>query len=420
MNLTVEVINTGSELLLGAVLNTHGAWLGSRLLELGLRVGRQTTVPDGGAIGFALAESAARADVVLVTGGLGPTSDDLTREAVAELFSCPLEEDERALRVLTAYFDRRALPMAESNLKQALVPRGAEVLDNPHGTAPGLYLPAGPGRPHLFLMPGPPSELYPMFEGEVIPRLRELCRRSGQASPVCLTLKTSGIGESLLHERVDALLTSLDGLEVGYCARPGEVDVRLIGGSEVVEEGREIVRRELAPWLVNEDGSSLEESLVALLAEHGKKIATAESCTGGMIASRLTDVAGASAVFEFGWVTYANEAKTAELGVSGALLDQWGAVSEPVARAMAEGALRASGADMAVAVTGIAGPGGGSEEKPVGTVWVAWACKGGETRAECFFYPSRRDVFRRRVVQEALTGAFFLMRERLTGKGGVS
>ena len=296
--------------------------------------------------------------------------------------------------------------MAESNLKQAYAPEGAEVLDNPNGTAAGLYLPPGDSSPAVFLLPGPPSELYPMFENEVLPRLRHLCELAGIPIPECATLRTSGIGESLLHEYVDGSLTAIPGLEVGYCARPGEVDVRLIGTEEAVEQGREIVRRHLAPYLINETGEALEVSLVKVLREKGLSMATAESCTGGLIAGRVTDVPGSSSVFGFGWVTSANEAKTAELGVPASLLDSVGAVSREVAVAMAEGALRASGADLAVAVTGIAGPDGGTEDKPVGTVWIAWAGKDGRTVAKKRFFPGRRDMFRRRVVQAALTGLF--------------
>lgn len=406
VKLRVEVINTGTELLLGAVLNTHGAWLGQELMRLGLREERQTTVPDGEAIREALAEAVRRAEIVILTGGLGPTSDDLTREITAELFHRPLLRDERALAVLSAYFVRRGIPMADSNLKQSYVPEGAEVMDNPNGTAPGIYLPPSENSPAVFLLPGPPSELHPMFDQEVKPRLKYLCEQAGILVPECVTMRTSGIGESLLHEQVDDELSAIDGLEVGYCARPGEVDVRLIGSLPAVEQGKIIVHRHLKPYLINESGDALEVSLVKALKRKGWTMTTAESCTGGLIAGRVTEVPGSSSVFGFGWVTYANEAKTAELGVPASLLDSVGAVSREVAEAMAQGALKASGADVAVAVTGIAGPDGGTEDKPVGTVWIAWAGRDGKTVAKKRFFPGRRDMFRHRVVQDALTGVF--------------
>lgn len=413
MKLRTEVINTGTELLLGAVLNTHGAWLGRELLKYGLRVDRQMTVPDGDSIREALTESVNRADIIILTGGLGPTSDDLTREIVSELFQLPLSLDEKAMSVTRAYFEKRGIPMATSNVRQAMVPEGAEVLDNPNGTAPGLFLPPSESRPALFLLPGPPAELYPMFEREVVPHLKVLCEKAGMMIPECLTIRTSGIGESLLHEKVDALLGGIAGLEVGYCARPGEVDVRLIGGEEAVICGRDIVRQYVSEYIVNETGEALEETLVQKLKVKGWKLATAESCTGGLIAGRVTNVAGVSSVFGFGWVTYANEVKTQELGVSAAVLESVGEVSREVAVAMAEGALRESGADVSVAVTGIAGPDGGMPDKPVGTVWIAWAQKDGCTVAKRKFYPGQREMFRRRVVQEALTGVLRCVEGRL-------
>jgi nicotinamide-nucleotide amidase len=399
----IEILHTGSELLLGRVLNTHGAWLGMELFKLGLRVQRQTTVPDGSAIRDALAEILPRADAVIVTGGLGPTSDDVTRECTAELLDLPLATDERALRSLEQFFAIRNRPMAAANLKQALVPAGAEVLPNPNGTAPGLYLSPGlqPGVScAVFLLPGPPRELHPMFRAEVVPRLAALA--GGAAAPACLDLRFTGIGESDFHQTVDAELATIPGLEVGYCARIGEVDLRLIGPPQALASGRKLVEESFAADLVSDDGSSLEETVVRMLAERRLRVATAESCTGGLIAHRLTNVPGASEVFTHGFVTYANAAKTAVLGVPEELLATHGAVSEPVARAMAEGALRVSGADLAVAVTGIAGPGGGTPAKPPGTAWLAVARRGSPTSAQHLFQPRQRLDFKQGVSQSAL------------------
>jgi len=399
----IELLTTGTELLLGTTQNTHGAWLGQELFKLGLRIQRQVTVPDGPAVEAAMADAVEEADVLIVTGGLGPTSDDLTRESIAAVLGLEMVEDELALRTLLAFFAQRGKVMADANRKQAMVPVGADVLPNANGTAPGLYLPprlSGGRNCAVFLLPGPPSELYPMVQGEVLPRLKAL---SGlEVVPAMLEMRFVGVGESDFHQGVDEELTGIAGLEVGYCARLGEVDLRLVGTEEAIAAGREIALREFAAELVSEDGATLEEAVVRLLAAQGKTVATAESCTGGLIANRITDVSGSSEVFRYGYVTYANEAKRDLLGVRWEDLEEHGAVSEPVARQMAEGALRNADADVAVAVTGIAGPTGGSKEKPVGTVFIAVAVKGGETRVVRQLHPRSRVSFKRAVSQAAL------------------
>ncbi|MFD2158511.1 competence/damage-inducible protein A [Rubritalea tangerina] len=399
----VEILNTGTELLLGTTQNTHGGWLGAALRNLGVRVARQVTVADGEPVMEAIKEGVERADILIVTGGLGPTSDDLTREAVAEAMGIELIEDEHALRVIEAFFQKIGKEMAPSNRKQALIPCGAEVLPNPNGTAPGVYVPPrlGKGAPcAVFLLPGPPRELYPMYHAEVPHRVRALADIG--ESHTMVEMKFTGIGESDFHESLDSRLQAIRGLEVGYCARPSEVDLRLIGEAEVVEEARQLVAEVFPDEMISDDGRSLEKVVVDLLTEKGLLIATAESCTGGAIASRLTDVAGASEVFTHGFVSYSNAAKSQLLGVDEAALEAHGAVSEVVAKAMAEGALQQSGADIAVAVTGIAGPGGGSEEKPVGTVWIGLAVRGREVAAVRAFYPKDRATFKLMVEQRAL------------------
>lgn len=399
----IEILNTGTELLLGNTLNTHGSWFGRQLFNMGLRVARQTTVPDGEAIREAFHEMLLRSDAILITGGLGPTSDDLTREIVAESLGLELHQDEQALRTLESFFAIRGKPMVAANLKQALVPTGADVLLNPNGTAPGLYLPPRINRLSncaVFLLPGPPRELYPMFHNEVAPRLRALSGVADVAS-VC-ELKFTGIGESDFHHGIDDELAALAGLEYGYCARMGEVDLRLIGNDQVIISARELVLEKFSECLISDDGSSLEATVIRLLREKSKRLATAESCTGGLIANRLTNVPGSSDVFTHGWVTYANEAKMDQLHVAKELLDTHGAVSEEVARAMAEGAVQESGADFALSVTGIAGPSGGTEEKPVGTAWLGLGVRGGETQAFKVFHPRNRKDFKQAVSQSAL------------------
>lgn len=410
----VELVNTGTELLLGDTINTNAAWIGQRLAALGIQVARQTIVPDGAVIRVAIAEAAQRSDVVLISGGLGPTNDDLTRESAAELLSLPLELNDGIMEHLQAYFSKRGKPVSDATKRQAMVPKGACVMPNPWGTAPGLYFPAALGEPlgwnaHLFLLPGPPRELKPMIENEVEPRLRDWLPDG--ASRRVLYLKVTGIGESDIVEAVEKRLEAVPGLDLGYCIRKGDVDVRLAGVAEAVSAGAEIVRGSFGDCIVSEDRRIIEEVIVQLLAERGEWMATAESCTGGTIASRITDVSGSSRVFGHGWVTYANEAKQQQLGVPAELFEKHGAVSAEVACAMAEGALRVSGADHALSVTGIAGPTGGTEEKPVGTVWIGLASKNAETWTLKRFYPGARDRFKLLTSQAALD----LLRRRLCG-----
>jgi len=399
----IELLTTGTELLLGTTQNTHGAWIGQRLLRVGLRVSRQITVPDGEAVGRAMRLGLEGGEALIVTGGLGPTSDDLTRESLAEVLGLEMIEDEAAMRAIEEFFARRQRVMAAANRKQAQAPVGADILINPNGTAPGLYLPprlSGSFNCAVFLLPGPPRELYPMFEAEVVPRLQAL---SGiEKVPEFLELKFAGIGESDFHEGIDDVLEAIPGLEHGYCARPGEVDLRLMGSTASIREAGEIVRAIFGDELVSEDGANLEDVVVELLAKRGRTLAIAESCTGGLIASRITDVAGSSEVFRYGFVTYANEAKQELVGVSQDALRSHGAVSDAVARQMAEGALKVGEADIAVAVTGIAGPAGGSEEKPVGTVFLGLAERGRETQVYQQFHPWARAAFKRQVSQSAL------------------
>lgn len=409
----LEVVNTGTELLLGKVVNTHAAYFGQELFKLGLRIQRQTTIPDGAEIRTMLAEAFPRCDVILITGGLGPTSDDITREVVAEMLGRTLHLDESILATIREMFRVRGLKQNPSNDRQAMVPEGAVVLENPNGTAPGLYLPADPaaGSPHLFLLPGPPRELKPMFANLVFPALARLLGDDAPL-PSWKNFRIYGVGESVLASTLEPLLDGMTGLELGYCARLGEVDLRLIGTPEAVESAAVIVRREFPRQIVVESEASIEQVIVELLQEQGETVATAESCTGGLIASTITDVSGSSAVFHRGYVTYSNEAKTALLGVPAELIETHGAVSDETVRAMAAGCLERSGADHAIAVSGIAGPTGGTEEKPAGTVHVAIASRrGGEVFAKRYFFPVDRISFKQRVVRLALD----LLRRRIRG-----
>ena len=411
----VEIINTGTELMLGGTVNTHLAFIARELFPLGLRVQRQVTVPDGGAIRDAVRDTFGNADIVLVTGGLGPTTDDITRDIVAELLGLKLEHDEEIWRAIQERFALRGLKTNDRVKLQALRPREATVLWNPHGTAPGLHFPAieERGTPHIFLLPGPPRELMPMVREKLVPILAALLPHGAQHE--MRTFRVLGIGESVVEEAVGEALIAM-GLEVGYCARPGEVDVRLIGAAPVLDHAATLVRERLGKWIFTSDERELPEVVVEKLTVLGKTIATAESCTGGFIANQLTNVPGASKVFLAGYVTYANSAKTAALGVDAALIAQHGAVSGPVARQMAEGALEKSDATFALATTGIAGPDGGTAEKPVGTVFIALAECGAETIVLPEKFITDRETFKLRVSQTALD----LLLRCLDGRDGVA
>ncbi len=397
----VEVINTGTELMLGGTVNTHLAFIARELFPLGLRIQRQVTVPDGEPIREALVESFPRADVVLVTGGLGPTTDDITRDITCELLGLKMEHDAEVWRAIEERFARRGLKTNDRVKLQALRPPDATVLWNPHGTAPGLHFPAMPGKgtPHIFLLPGPPRELMPMVREKLVPILASLLPAGARSE--MRTFRVVGIGESVVEEKVGEPLLSM-GLELGYCARPGEVDLRLIGSPDVLDRAAALVNERLGKWIFTSDERELHEVVVGRMSALGKKLAVAESCTGGFVAHRITNVPGASKIFLAGYVTYANEAKTEALGVDAALIAQNGAVSEPVARAMAEGALEKSGADFALATTGIAGPDGGTAEKPVGTVFVALAMRGGASVVQRHKFPTDRETFKHLVAQTAL------------------
>jgi nicotinamide-nucleotide amidase len=381
----IEIINTGSELMLGFVLNTHQQWLCRQLADAGYTVSRQTAVPDTGLdIQQTVREALARADLLIVTGGLGPTSDDLTRDLIAALLGRKLHTDPAILAHIGQFFAQRGRPMPKHTEVQAQIPDGALVLPNPNGTAPGLAMEVSPNpfradrkTSWLIMLPGPPRELQPMFTDQVMPLLREKLPLT--TAFICRTIRTTGIGESVVQEKIAAQLEPLTaaGLELGYCAHHGEVDVRLVtrgsNAEKLAAEAEAIIRDRLGPYIFGTQDDQLNATVVRLLTERKETLVLAESCTGGYVASRITDVPGASAVFLGGMVTYSNEVKQSLLGVRAETLAQHGAVSEATAREMAEGARTRLGADYAIAVTGIAGPTGGTETKPVGTVFIALA-----------------------------------------------
>jgi nicotinamide-nucleotide amidase len=415
----IELLNIGSELMLGRVLNTHQQWLCRRLADLGYVVGRQVAIADTTRdIEPAVREALERNDLVITTGGLGPTSDDLTRDVIAQMLGKKLQSDASIARHIESFFTARKRPMPPSTLVQAMVPEGAIVLPNPNGTAPGLamkvdgtsVLSTPNSQPStsskwLIMLPGPPRELRPMFNDAVVPLLKRELPLDGEF--ICRTLRTVGIGESQVADRIGGKLLECvaHGLDLGYCAHIGAVDVRLAASgaqaAALVQKAETIVRTELGKHIFGEDDETLEAVIVRLLTERNQTLALAESCTGGGLANRLTNVPGASAVLLASLVTYANEAKQKFVGVRAETLAAHGAVSEVVAREMAEGARRETGADYALSVTGIAGPGGGSEAKPVGTVFIGFATTS-ETIALKQFNPFDRETFKQVTSTQAL------------------
>lgn len=402
--MNAELINIGNELLLGLVTNTHAAYLGQKLAELGFLLERQVSVGDDpDQIAGAVKEAIDRADIVITTGGLGPTSDDMTASVIGKMFDLRFRIDERVRQANEEWFRQRKAVMPALVKHQALVPEGSTVLYNDHGTAPGFILPVSGKRARwLIVLPGPPRELRPMFEKDVVGFLRNKFPELGRVH--WRVLRVAEIGESSVQERVEKKLKDeFPSLEVAYCARPGEVDLRLTSDkSEKDVEAAEAAAKKILGNRVFGDGSTeLEQAVIRLLRERKKSAACAESCTGGALANRFTNVAGSSEVFLGGWVSYSNEFKIRELGVRAETIEKHGAVSEPTAREMAEAARKKSGADFALSVTGIAGPDGGTAEKPVGTVFIGLASA---EKVEVWkeFFPLDRWTFKWRVAQSAL------------------
>ncbi len=397
------LINTGTELLLGDVQDAHLMFIAREIFPLGLRIEERRTVPDTDAIGRSLAELFPGYEMLFVTGGLGPTSDDITRETVADLLGLELRRHPELLESLRQRLRLRGVKWAAGIARQADVPSGAQVLPNENGSAPGFYLKAkiNPriSSPHVFVLPGPPRELQPMFRKYVIPILRSLAPSSAIEQRI---YKIAGMGESTVEEAIGEKVLAIPGIELGYCARPGEVDVRIIAKPEAIQQADAFIRSALGFSIFSATDETLEEVVVRLLTKRNQTLATAESCTGGLIANRITNVPGASSVFIAGYVCYANQAKIGMLDVDPKLVERHGAVSESVARALAEHARARARCDYALATTGVAGPTGGSPQKPVGTVYVALASAGLETIAKGFFFPTDRETFKQLAAQSAL------------------
>lgn len=404
---SVEIVTIGTEILLGHLVDTNSARIASALADHGVDVFAKHSVGDNeGRLEAMLEGVLERADGAITTGGLGPTVDDLTKDAVARAVRKPLVLHEPSLRAIEERFRQFGRPMAENNRRQAYLPEGSVVLENPHGTAPGFVALRGDGK-FVACMPGVPREMRPMLEEKLIPWL--VARFDLREAIYTRTLHTVGIGESDLDRRVEDLFRTLENPKIAMLAHGGRVDVKVMAKARSREEAEAMItpvvadlRERIGVGFFGEDEVSLPGAIVAELKRRGLTLGTAESCTGGQVADEIVSVAGASAVFRGGIVAYDNAIKVSLLDVSPATLERVGAVSEETAVEMARGACARLGVDVAISTTGIAGPEGGTPEKPVGLVWFALALGDGEIETRRLTFPGTRADIRERATIAAL------------------
>ena len=415
---SAEILCVGTELLLGDIVNTNSAFLSSRLADLGLNVYRHTSVGDNPerlkkALVLALEDS----DMVITSGGLGPTYDDLTKETVAEVFGREMELHQESLDRIKAYFEQTGREMTENNRKQAMMPKGAIVFRNDYGTAPALALYDKDRNKTVIMLPGPPNELVPIFNEEVAPYLND------RRNTVLLSKNVNifGMGESAVETALAGLMQSAKNPTLAPYCKVGEVRIRVTASAEDIATAdsmcdamiEKIMKTEVGAFVYGVDADTLEKAVVTSLIDRGLTIACAESCTGGLIAKRITDVEGASAAFISGCVTYANEAKMKLLGVKSKTLQSFGAVSEQTALEMARGVRTELCADIGISTTGIAGPGGGTPEKPVGTVYVGISTADGDFVKKLSLSSMKSRTYIRNV---AVNNAFSLVLSSLNDK----
>ncbi|HEX4541657.1 MAG TPA: competence/damage-inducible protein A [Candidatus Acidoferrum sp.] len=399
-----EIIAVGSELLTPDRLDTNSLFLTEELNKLGIEVVRKTIVGDNRELlAEAFRDALDRVPLIIASGGLGPTEDDLTRETVAELLGRKLIQNDAILRYIEGRFRQLGREMPAVNVRQAMVPEGAEVLENPRGSAPGLWL-EDKGR-FVALLPGPPRELKPMYQEQVLPRLEK--RRSG-IRMFHRELRVAGMGESAVEQRIRPIYTRYSDVNTTILAAPGEIQIHLrlwtedaVNAQKTLDEIVQGFELALTDRIYSQDGSSMEEVIARLLTMNNATISAAESCTGGLLAQRLTSIAGSSSYFLGGAVCYSNEMKTAWANVPAELIQAKGAVSTEVAIALADGIRRSLGSTLGVGITGIAGPGGGSDEKPVGTVHIALSHAAG-VKERGVRFPGDREAIRWHASQLAL------------------
>lgn len=402
--MVVELISVGTEILLGNIVNTNAAYLAEKCASLGLQCFFQITVGDNAKrLAMVFKSALERSDLVILSGGLGPTADDLTKEVVAEVMDRKLILDQHSKKLIKQYFQKRGMEITENNWKQAMIPKGAMVIDNKNGTAPGIMIEEN-GK-LVILLPGPPNELVPMFEQDIIPFLYERTRETIFSQ----TVKICGISESKAESMIKDLMKKQSNPTIAPYAKTGEVHLRVTAKAEDSKAAKKLCKpvvKELksrfgANVYTTDEDTTLEKAVVDLLIANNLTISTIESCTGGLLAGRLINVPGISEIFKAGYVTYSNKAKRKLIGIKKSILDQYGAVSEEVARDMAKGASVFSKSDVTVSVTGIAGPDGGSEQKPVGLVYIGCNVKGKIT-VQCYHFSGSRAKIREQSVAHAL------------------
>ena len=393
--MNAEIICVGTELLLGNIVNTNAAFISERISRLGISCFNQCVVGDNMDRCLAqLKESSSRSDIIILSGGLGPTEDDMTKEAVAKFNRLPLVEDKKSRKAIEEYFAKRNIEPTENNWKQALLPKGAKAVPNANGTAPGIILETK--NCTYILLPGPPFELEPMFEKQIMPYLASL--QSGVL--YSKTVKIVGVGESRAETMIMDMIDAQTNPTIATYAKTGEVHIRVTSYASDKKEAAKLVKpveKELkkrfgSSIYTTDEKVTLERAVMDLLVSGSMTLSTVESCTGGLISSRIVSESGASEILKCGFVTYSNESKSKLVGVKKSTLDKYGAVSEQTASEMAKGGAKASGSDVCISVTGIAGPDGGTKAKPVGLVYIGCCVKGKVTVKEFRFSGNRNKI----------------------------
>lgn len=410
--MVAELISVGTEILLGTIVNTNASFLAEKCALLGLSIYYQSVVGDNEKrLEETLRTALDRSDVVILSGGLGPTQDDLTKETVARVMNRELVLDKHSKERIEEYFKKsQTKTITENNWKQALIPKGAIVVDNDNGTAPGVIIEEG-GK-SVILLPGPPNELIPMFNKDIYPYLNKLQPEIILSSMV----KICGVGESTVETMIKDLIDSQTNPTVAPYAKTGEVHLRVTAKAKDEEEAKKLIKpvvKELkarfgSKVFTTDENETLEEAVIRLLKKYELKVTTAESCTGGLLAGRLVNVPGVSEVFREGFVTYSNRAKRKMLDVQKSTIKKYGAVSEKTAKEMAKGGVFATDSDVCVAITGVAGPDGGSEEKPVGLVYIACYINDKVTVKEFNFKGNRS-----KIREQSVVNALILLREAI-------
>jgi nicotinamide-nucleotide amidase len=401
---TASIVSIGNELLIGHTTDTNAAFICQQLLSIGVSVVSVYTVGDDiGQIVLALKRATDDADIVVATGGLGPTDDDLTRQAFAELLDAKLQLDSTLLETIRQFFAKRGLQMPEKNAIQAHIPAGAQPIENPIGTAPGIC--ARFQQKILFALPGVPVEMKQMFEASVLPRLKQ---QGGKGFTVVRKIRCFGAGESVIAEKLGNLMGRQRNPLINSTVDSGVITLHVVADAKTKRQAEQLTKKDiehlkslLGDLIFGTDDQTLPEVVGGLLTQKHKTIAIAESCTGGLLAKLLTDIPGSSAYFTHGWITYSDKAKTEQLGIAPRAIEKNGAVSEQVASAMALAAQQKARSDFAIAITGIAGPTGGTEQKPVGLVYIS-VSSDNNCQTKRFLFSHTRDIIRHRAALTAL------------------